>query len=76
MSRKRQKHGLKLQSVINNGFYFQNESKNHLFQENGENMDWISKVLLITCPASRTKTEVIYVMKMEEKHIEIAKGVE
>ena len=39
-------------------------------------MDRISKMLSLTCPASRTKTEVIYVKKMEEKRIEVANGVE
>ena len=39
MSREKQKHGLKWQSVINNFFYFKNKNKNHLFQQNGENMD-------------------------------------
>ena len=73
MSRKKQKHGLKWQSVINNFFYFQNENKNDLFQQNGENMDWISKVLLITSPDSRTKRKVIYVKKKEETWVEIAK---
>ena len=73
MSRKKQKHGLKWQSVINNFFYFQNENKNHLFQQNGENMDWISKVLLITSTDSRTKRKVIYVKKKEETWLEIAK---
>ena len=63
MSRKKQKHGLKWQSVINNFFYFHNENKNHLFQQNEENMDGISKVLLITSPDSRTKRKVIYVKK-------------
>ena len=76
MSRKKQKHRLKWQSVINNFFYFKNENKNHLFQENGENMEWNSKVWRITSPASRTKTEIIYVLKKEETWIEIAKGVE
>ena len=73
MSIEKQKHGLKWQSVINNFFYFQNENKNHLFQQNGENMDWISKVLLITSPDSRTKRKVIYVKKKEETWHEIAK---
>ena len=73
MSRKKQKHGLKWQSVINNFFYVQNENKNHLFQQNGENMDWISKVLLITSTDSRTKRKVIYVKKKEETWLEIAK---
>ena len=76
MSREKQKHGLKSQSVINNFFYFKNENKNHLFQENGENMEWNSKVWPITSPASRTKTEVIYVLKKAETWIEIAKGFE
>ena len=44
MSRKKQKQGLKWQSVINNFFYFHNEKNNHLFQQNGENMDFIGKV--------------------------------
>ena len=44
MSRKKQEHGFKWQSVINNFFYFYNEKKNHLFQQNEENMDFISKV--------------------------------
>ena len=39
-------------------------------------MDRISKMLSITCPASRTKAEVIYVKKMEEKRTEIANGAE
>ena len=39
-------------------------------------MDRISKMLLITCPASRTKTEVIYVKKKAETWIEIVNGVE
>ena len=73
MPREKQKHGLKWQSVINNFFYFQNENKNHLFQQNGENMDWISKVLLITSTDSRTKRKVIYVKKKEETWLEIAK---
>ena len=76
MSREKQKHGLKWQSVINNFFYFKDENKNHLFEENGENMEWNSKVWGITSPASRTKTEVIYVLKKAETWIEIAKGVE
>ena len=67
---------MKWQSVINNFFYFQDENKNHLFQQNGENMDLISKVLLITSTDSRTKTEVIYVLKKAETWIEIANGVE
>ena len=73
MSRKKQKHGLKWQSVINNFFYFHNENKNHLFQQNEENMDGISKVLLITSPDSRTKRKVIYVKKKKETWLEIAK---
>ena len=39
MSREKQKHRFKWQSVIKNFFHFKNENKNHLFQENGENMD-------------------------------------
>ena len=39
-------------------------------------MDRISKMLSIFCPVSRTKTEVIYVKKIEEKRIEIVNGVE
>ena len=62
--------------MTNNFPFFQNENKRHLCQENDKHMDRISKMLLITCPASRTKTEVIYVKKMEEKRIEIANGVE
>ena len=71
MPREKQKHGLKWQSVINNFFYFKNENKNHLFQENGENMEWNNKVWRITCPASRTKTEVIYVMEIAETWIKM-----
>ena len=44
MSRKKQEHGFKWQSVINNFFDFHNEKKNHLFQQNEENMDFISQV--------------------------------
>ena len=76
MSRKQGKYGLKERSVINNFFYFKNENKNHLFQENGENMEWNNKVWRITCPASRTKTEVIYVLKKVETWTEKANGVE
>ena len=73
MSIEKQKHGLKWQSVINNFFYFKNEKKNHLFQENGENMEWNSKVWRITSPSSRTKTNVIYVKKMTDTWVELAK---
>ena len=76
MPREKQKYRLKWQSVINKFFYFKNENKNHLFQENGENIEWNSKVWRIASPASRTKTEVIYVLKKAETWIEIAKGVE
>ena len=34
-------------------------------------MDRISKMLLMTCPASRTKREVIYVKKLGETWFEI-----
>ena len=67
---------MKMQSVTNNFPFFQNENKRHLCQQNDRHMDRISKMLSLTCPASRTKTEVIYVKKMEEKRIEIANGVE
>ena len=73
MSREKQKNGLKWQSVINNFFYFKNENKNDLFQENGENMEWNNKVWRITSPSSRTKTNVIYVKKMTDTWIELAK---
>ena len=39
-------------------------------------MDRINKMLSITRPASRRKTEVIYFKKMEENRIEIANSVE
>ena len=67
---------MKYQSATNNFPFFQNENERHLCQENDRHMDRISKMLLITCLAFRTKTEVIYVKKREEKRIEITNGVE
>ena len=67
---------MKYQSATNNFPFFQNENERHLCQENDRHMDRISKMLSITCPASRTKTEVIYVLKKVETWIEKANGVE
>ena len=41
--------------VMNNLNWIQNGNKTYLFKENGENMDWIRKVLWIASPASGTK---------------------
>ena len=58
---------------MNNFLCFKNEKKSHLFQENGGNVDLKSKVWWIATLASTTKTKVIYIKKMEETRIEIAK---
>ena len=55
---------------------FKNENKSHLFQENGEKMDSVRKLFLITCPGSSTKTKVIYDNKMAETWLEITKCYE
>ena len=58
---------------MNNFLSFKNEKKSHLFQENGGNVDLKSKVWWIATPSSTAKTKVIYIKKMEETRIEIAK---
>ena len=59
--------------VLNNFLCFQNDNKSNLREENSQNMNWNGKVLWLTSPASRGKRKVIYVKKIAETQLEIAK---
>ena len=59
--------------MLNNFLCFQNENKSNWREENSQNMNWNGKVLWLTSPASRGNRKVIYVKKIAETQLEIAK---